>query len=601
MGSGRTRRSGKNQIGKKLAEPAAGSLEFKIARGPVQPSKIHKQRNFSPGFGGFRRKTDVAQNTRHVGGAFFLDAADARTHSFIAASPRAQRRFPPRARKIGAMFDEARPTRGGVRSDDRIVEPRGFVAFPAVQHLREQLLAILKMPVEAALAHAEIAREQFDAHGFNSLGGKAREGSTNPIIGLQRRRLESGCSSHVVFYACRETIPECIERVKLRDCYDYLGLCDGEGRGENFRHVAEACEPVHAGFFAEPGELTLGEATRGLLDLLHGVFFAEAAGEMFAQLRITDELEWLRVGRDAACDERANFCEPSGGEHRIRARVDACVERGARRQQADFDYFIPMQGVAAAAMDFAHWFSGEQPQFERANYFLCVARGNARGRFCVQTRERAMQMFGAAELDPLPQARANFFRALRSICESFEESAQIQSGPCGENWQSFATAKIVEDFQRASAVISRSKNLRRLDEIHQMMRNAALFGDRDFRRADIEMAIHLRGIADQYFAAKSFRELNSQRGFAGSGGTQYNDEPRQRAHPENFQYRSSRPSNTSAARRRTPIICVRLSFMESPVDTLSPRGGFVEGGMRGGLGGEGWNLKSPQMNADEHR
>src|ERR1700733_15301386 len=68
-------------------------------------------------------------------------------------------------------------------------------------------------------------------------------------------------------------------------------FCDRQRRGGNFRCVAEPGEPVHAGFFAKPGELALGEAARGLLDLLHGVFFAQAAGEMFAQLRIPDELE----------------------------------------------------------------------------------------------------------------------------------------------------------------------------------------------------------------------------------------------------------------------------------------------------------------------
>ena len=62
-----------------------------------------------------------------------------------------------------------------------------------------------------------------------------------------------------------------------------------------------------------------------------------------------------------------------------------------------------------------------------------------------------------------------------------------------------------------------------------------LFGRRNFSRADIKVAIHLRGIADQYFSAEFFCELNSQRGFAGSGGTKHNNEPRQRVHPENFQ------------------------------------------------------------------
>src|SRR5580692_6272489 len=154
-------------------------------------------------------------------GAFLLDPGNARGHAFIATSPGAQRRFSPRAGKIGAMFDEARPPRRSLRRDNRIVQPSNLVAFPAVQHPRQQLFAILKMPVEAAFAHPKIARQQFNAHGFDSLGGKARKRGANPIVGLQWSRFKRGCGSHVVFYVCRGTIPECIERVKLRNCYDF--------------------------------------------------------------------------------------------------------------------------------------------------------------------------------------------------------------------------------------------------------------------------------------------------------------------------------------------------------------------------------------------
>ena len=41
-----------------------------------------------------------------------------------------------------------------------------------------------------------------------------------------------------------------------------------QGSGDYVRVVAKAGEPVHVGFLAEPGDLALGEAARGLLDLL---------------------------------------------------------------------------------------------------------------------------------------------------------------------------------------------------------------------------------------------------------------------------------------------------------------------------------------------
>src|SRR5271156_4146067 len=86
-----TRRCGKNQIGEELAEAAAGNLELEMARGASQPAEIHQQGDLSPRFRSFRRETDVAQNAGDMRGAFFLDAGNARSHTLIAASPRAQR------------------------------------------------------------------------------------------------------------------------------------------------------------------------------------------------------------------------------------------------------------------------------------------------------------------------------------------------------------------------------------------------------------------------------------------------------------------------------------------------------------------------------
>ncbi len=286
----------------------------------------------------------------------------------------------------------------------------------------------------------------------------------------------------------------------------------------------------------------------------------------------------LASARNAAGDEYADFFEPTGGEHRGGARVDACVERGARRQQAELDDFVALQRVAAAAMDFGDRFSGEQAQFDGANYFLRVAGGDARGGFRIQAREHAMQMLGTMLFGFLTQARANFFGALRSLGESFEQRAKVQAGSGGEYRQNFTVAQIAKNFQGAAAVITGSKNFSGLDEINQVVRDAVLFGRRNLSRADIEMAIDLRGIADQDFAAEFFGEMDAQRGFAGGGGAKHNNEPRQRVHPENFQWRSRRASNTSAARSRAPITCVRLIFMAWPVDTLSLRGRSLKTG-----------------------
>src|SRR5580704_13653619 len=230
----------------------------------------------------------------------------------------------------------------------------------------------------------------------------------------------SGCSGEdlsavAVAMWCSMSAAERYRSASSASSYGIVTFYDRQCRGGNFRRVAEAREPVHAGFLAKPSELALGEAARGLLDSLHGVFFAGAPGKMFAQLRISDELERLGVGWNAARDERAHFFQPSGCEHCSSARVNARVESGARRQEADLDDFVALQRVAAAAMDFTHWFSGEQAQFDRANCFLHVGGGNARSGFRIQARKDAVQMRGAALFGHPAQARTNIFGALRGI------------------------------------------------------------------------------------------------------------------------------------------------------------------------------------------
>ena len=73
-----------------------------------------------------------------------------------------------------------------------------------------------------------------------------------------------------------------------------------------------------------------------------------------------------------------------------------------------------------------------------------------------------MQMRGAVLFGDLPQARANFFGALRCIGEPFEQRAQIQPGSSGENRQNLAAAQIIQSFQRATAVITGRENFGRL-------------------------------------------------------------------------------------------------------------------------------------------
>ena len=275
---------------------------------------------------------------------------------------------------------------------------------------------------------------------------------------------------------------------------------------------------------AEPGELALGEAARGLLDICDGGGEREAAFEVGAEVGVADELERLGVGREGANiftrlvtrhvtqlvthlerDEGADFVEPAGGEHFVDAGVDAGVERGAQRREADFRDGVAFKSVvayfatlvtrrvsAAGAENLGDRLFGEDAHLDGADYFLRVARGDAGGRGGVEASEDFVEMHGTALLGAAAEAVAEFFGARGGVGEAFEEGAEVEARACGEDGEFRAAAEIVEGEEGVAAVVAGGEDFVGLDEVDEVMRDALLVARRDLRGADVEVAIDLR-------------------------------------------------------------------------------------------------------------
>jgi len=376
------------------------------------------------------------------------------------------------------------------------------------------------------------------------------------------------------------------------------GSCDQvEGGGYGFVGVAERVEPVDVWLAAEPGELALGEAARGLLDICDGFGEGDAAFEVGAEVGVADKLERLAVGRDANIfmrlvtqlvtrlvthlgrDERADFVEPAGGEHFVDAGVDAGVEGGARRREADFGDGVAFEGVCAqgsarfvlysiagrfarrhmlaqlftrvsvaSAENFGDWLSCEDAHLDGADYFLNVARGDAGGGREVEAGQDFVEMHGSVLLGAAAQAVAKFFGARGGVGEAFEEGAKVESCAGGEDGEFRAAAEIVEGEEGVAAVVAGGENFVGLDEVDEVVRDVFLVARyicharacrRDLRGADVEMAIDLRRIADENFAVETLGEFDGERGFAGGGGAEDDHEARGRCCHFNFSARIS--------------------------------------------------------------
>ena len=130
------------------------------------------------------------------------------------------------------------------------------------------------------------------------------------------------------------------------------------------------------------------------------------------------------------------------------AALDAFIERGARRLQADLDRVVAFERRAARLMDFAERASREQADFNGANHLGAVARADTHRGFGIEAPQNAMQILQAVRVRAGFQPRAQFLRARRGVGQTFEQRAQIQPGPDGEDREPRALAQIFQDGDR---------------------------------------------------------------------------------------------------------------------------------------------------------
>ncbi len=98
--------------------------------------------------------------------------------------------------------------------------------------------------------------------------------------------------------------------------------------------AADAFEPVHVGFAAEPGELSFGVVSVALLGLSDGLVASELVVEDCGGFGVAEGGKGPAVGAVTG-DEGLGLFDESAIEHVGCAEVDAVVEEGARRVEAE--------------------------------------------------------------------------------------------------------------------------------------------------------------------------------------------------------------------------------------------------------------------------
>ena len=110
--------------------------------------------------------------------------------------------------------------------------------------------------------------------------------------------------------------------------------------------AAEALEPVDIGFGAEPGSLAFGVVAVALLGLGDGGFEGELVAQDGGGFGVAEGGEGAAV-RAVAGDEGAGFFDEAYVEHHGGALVDALVEEGSRRSEAEAEDAVSGEGFTA--------------------------------------------------------------------------------------------------------------------------------------------------------------------------------------------------------------------------------------------------------------
>src|ERR1017187_6906337 len=91
--------------------------------------------------------------------------------------------------------------------------------------------------------------------------------------------------------------------------------------------------------------------------------------------------------------------------------------------------------------------------------------------------------------------------------------------PPGQDRQAAPGGDGGDGFTRHARVLSSGERLVGIEDVDQVVRDAAAFRERQFRRADVEIPVDLEGIAVDDFAPELFRHEKCEIALSGARGT----------------------------------------------------------------------------------
>ena len=121
---------------------------------------------------------------------------------------------------------------------------------------------------------------------------------------------------------------------------------------------------------------------------------------------------------------------------------------------------------------------------------------------------------------------AQLFRALRAGEESFQQSAQVQSGATDHDGQVISKVDLRKHLARLASIFARGDVLSGIENIEKMVGRARARGGAGLGRTDIKLPHHCDRIAVDNLALELLSERERQRGLPAGGWTEDHQQER---------------------------------------------------------------------------
>lgn len=238
---------------------------------------------------------------------------------------------------------------------------------------------------------------------------------------------------------------------------------------------------------------------------------------MTERLAITDRLEGFCCGIIAARLQPDDFFEQAAREHLLHAPIDFRVQGVARRIKAENQGAEAGEGGSPPlGLKFGQGPLLDEADLHGPNDFVGVLGGDTGGGSGVEPGEAAVQTAGLIRFDA-GKSGAEDEVSGRPLKKAVEQRTEVKSRTAADDGQASAGGNLTKQRPRAAGKVAGREDFVGLQEVEQVVRNAAAFGDGQLGRADVEAPVELQRIKIYDFATEIQGQLDGKVALSGPG------------------------------------------------------------------------------------